>query len=148
MTIRLFPSLTGLIRLVQHGYDPLNDDNNCIYFFGCTREGLEETFSLYNASLEEKQIIADMLSKAESEGRVSFVNKDNGKQRDEYIRFEWLVNCFRDRNQSIKELDIKLLESEFNIVNHIPTLENWIWNSFVGVEVTTQATVAKLNLSA
>jgi len=143
-TVRIFPSFSGLVRLVQAGYKVENDDSNCLYFFGCTKQGLEETFALYEATTEDKEKLVLMLEKAELDGRVSF--KDNANLQDEYVRFVWLVDALKTRGQPLDELDLKLLNQEINIVNNIRALEHWVFNTFINVEVTTQASIKQLNL--
>lgn len=143
-TVRIFPSFSGLVRLVQAGYKVENDDSNCLYFFGCTKQGLEETFALYEATAEDKEKLVSMLETAELDGRVSF--RDNTNPQDEYIRFVWLMNALKICGQPLDELDLKLLNQEINIVNNIRALEHWVFNTFINVEVTTQASIKSLNL--
>jgi hypothetical protein len=87
----LYNSFSGLLYFIRtHGMEGWKpDDKNTFYFFGCSKQGIDRTFSISDSKglLPRAEIMA-RLEAAEKEGRVYWRTDDLEKDQ------EWFANVF------------------------------------------------------
>jgi hypothetical protein len=124
MNIRLFPSFSGLLLLLKNGYE-WNDGEDCIYMFGCTREGIDGTFDLYDrGDVVDRKGIMQTLDQAEAEGRVLW-RKELNSRSGAAERMMWLVLHLRMMGVEVAEpADDDRDYSEAGV--YLPALSRWL----------------------
>lgn len=118
--IKLYPSFSGLLFLLNRGYD-WKDSSNSLYMFGCSKEGIEPTLKVYNRGdqLAQKYIL-EMLAKAETENRCLWMQPTHGSTQ----RMGWLIAALRARGLEVKDFDPTCSESHDAWWN-LPALRAW-----------------------
>lgn len=117
--IRIFPSLSFLINkhIYSRNYE-LIDSPNTIYFFGCCREGINETFRIYDhQNVSPRDKILDVIFAAEKEDRVCW-----RKLYDSYLAE---IKDDTDRVWLQSKTGIEIPRSEIRDVRNLPDMKEF-----------------------
>ena len=119
--------------LLKNGYQ-WNDGEDCIYWFGCTKEGIDGTFELYDSDTEmDRKAVMQTLDQAEAEGRVLWrKHKNSMNGADE--RMMWLVLHLRMMGAQVAEPANDDTEY-YNAGLYLPALARWLTRSAPEVAV-------------
>lgn len=133
MQVKLFPSFSGLLSLLNRGF-VWEDSPECVYFFCCMKEGISETFEVYNykGKLNEKEIL-EKLGKAESEGRVLWRKEKNCTYGSE-TRMEWLIAKLESMGIPLSK-DGKHSSEYYDAGWSLPALARWSSVNLCGVTI-------------
>ncbi len=121
MSVKVFPSLSGILLLLQKGF-VWEDNSDCLYMFGCTKLGIDQTFEHYRGI--DKAAFLAKLEKADSEGRVNWRQKGDctiGATN----RMEWFIGQIQSRNVPVT-LDMSYNSGYYDAGWNLPALSRWI----------------------
>lgn len=124
--IRIFPSFSFLITRYRM-FDPttrsyvrsdfeLNDDSNTLYFFGCTKEGIDRTFEIYDReSFCPRNDLLQTIDFAEKDERVCW------RKVGDYDYIE-------DRKWLEAKLGFPIPKNEVTDVRNLPGMRDFFTN--------------------
>ena len=128
MSIKVFLSFSGLLSQVSRG-TTLVDSFQCLYVFGCMKEGIKETLNLYRLSHDKENEILNILKKAEEQGRVRW------RQNNDTNKVEWLIKKLKTSfNIDISE-NYNCNNKPENMNWNIVALRRWLEETIPGISV-------------
>lgn len=130
-TINFHDSFGRLCSYVNRGNN-WEDMPNSIYYFGCTKNGIENTFDLHRISKEKQTYILDQLSIAEQEGRVFWREHIDSSSHENIPRFIFMIQRVRAMGIEVKLSNEEILHEAMNAGNYcqfwhnLPNMRDWI----------------------
>ncbi len=121
-SLTIYPSFSGLIREQERNNvaESVLNDSNTIFYFGCSRAGIEQTVSGFGMGNHNKawEVLRPILEMAESQGRVLWATQDH------LADFTWLADNISSRGGTWTWGKDDILEELHWRAHNIPTMRD------------------------